>query len=568
MENGKFTLDSAWSSPAKTLVVPNDHIVTIEHPCIVKDVDRGVQALGGEHHIKKILSEDNAVAHLSTSLRPLDPYARKVLSQRADVNHVLLRVILPKRTGRKRKRGSDDPFEYPTSNFKRYSAGQIADQILQQLKQAGNGIDVEPVGAIRSSHRFRSLPDFQLLDQDSYVMRDVARNLLDPSRKSPLEKIKAFRPDMSDRTPLEIMVGPPQFTSYDQQLYYLYAQNRGTATFTDAEGRVVSVNSMIPIRRLKIGLPATEPVVPTQRPSGLPELSDSTESLRDAVAKLDDLLKDRPVITRRAAMNICGINSSQLLNNAIQYSGYTFRSGPWKDTLCRFGIDPRTSPDYRIYQTLSFQLPPRQPDPVKTAATGGKWKRPHQLARDTSDDESPESHIFSGASMNTRNRTWQIIDITDPLLVRIITAALPRAEPDLETYGWYPAETMGVVRAIMRDKIGVLLPGARHVDDGDEASRSTVYERVASAVSEQDITQSSFALDTADLDARQKRTANRLLAHVRSVMRADTGKGKKDASKGMQDEGEDEDEDDAAVADLEALEHADVAGDDSGAEAD
>ena len=76
------------------------------------------------------------------------------------------------------------------------------------------------------------------------------------------------------------------------------------------------------------------------------------------MSSLNDLLASRPIVTRRAAMNLCNVQNIPLISTAMQYTGYLFRSGPWKDTLVRFGLDPRLSSDNRIYQTLSFQLTP------------------------------------------------------------------------------------------------------------------------------------------------------------------------------------------------------------------
>ncbi|KAG8628082.1 hypothetical protein KVT40_003955 [Elsinoe batatas] len=41
-------------SAGRTLTVPHDRIVGIEHPCIIRDIDNAVRALGGEHHMKKV----------------------------------------------------------------------------------------------------------------------------------------------------------------------------------------------------------------------------------------------------------------------------------------------------------------------------------------------------------------------------------------------------------------------------------------------------------------------------------------------------------------------------------
>lgn len=39
---------------APWLLVPDNKVVSIEHPCIVKDVDKALHTLGGEHQIKHV----------------------------------------------------------------------------------------------------------------------------------------------------------------------------------------------------------------------------------------------------------------------------------------------------------------------------------------------------------------------------------------------------------------------------------------------------------------------------------------------------------------------------------
>ena len=43
--------------------VPEALIVSIEHPCIIKDFDRGWSSLGGEHHVKHVSYTAARIAH-------------------------------------------------------------------------------------------------------------------------------------------------------------------------------------------------------------------------------------------------------------------------------------------------------------------------------------------------------------------------------------------------------------------------------------------------------------------------------------------------------------------------
>jgi len=39
---------------ADWLNVSSDRVVTVEHPSVVRDIDKGLLSLGGEHHIKHV----------------------------------------------------------------------------------------------------------------------------------------------------------------------------------------------------------------------------------------------------------------------------------------------------------------------------------------------------------------------------------------------------------------------------------------------------------------------------------------------------------------------------------
>lgn len=128
-------------------------------------------------------------------------------------------------------------------------------------------------------------------------------------------------------------------------------------------------------------------------------------------------------------MNLIHWQSETLFKDATQYCGYSFRSGPWKDALVKFGLDPRKDPKYRFYQTAQFQLMPK--DQVHAAAQKlpsgtNKWLRTERYKK----DEEP-SHVFDGKSITTNGKTWQFCDITDPILYEMIHTEDIRTECDV-----------------------------------------------------------------------------------------------------------------------------------------
>jgi len=302
----------------------------------------------------------------------------------------------------------------------------------------------------------------------------------------------------------------------------MYSQNKANPNVSAPDGRPLSTNAFTPSRRVTVALAIDAETVPTGPVASLPLLNTTNRALQKAVATLQELLAKRPILTRRAAMNLCKIppTADALFKNATEYVGYAFSSGPWKDTLIKFGIDPRTSPDYRIYQSLSFQLIPNSNSRKGTSSTTGneskKWTRADQLNKqmrsikggkkkgttttttinneeetdqqpsnehDTTDqtpemnptsnistektrkkkkpssDALSQSHIFTGSLSSTLNtKTWQVIDIQEEFIADIFKNSPVPSKPNLnEGWGWYTNGSICTARVIMRDMLTCMI---------------------------------------------------------------------------------------------------------------
>ena len=102
----------------------------------------------GDDELKKLIS---------VSLRPDDPFAKRLLSTPVRTNNLLLKVTMPKRTGRKRKRGTSGPFlteeEAKQDGIQTYVD---APTIYKSLQDNASTYKVTLVGVIDETHRFRS----------------------------------------------------------------------------------------------------------------------------------------------------------------------------------------------------------------------------------------------------------------------------------------------------------------------------------------------------------------------------------------------------------------------------
>jgi len=124
--------------------------------------------------------------------RPDNPASRPIVSHHAATNNVLLKITVPKRTGRKRKRGSDEPFSGDTdtsvSNAMTLASqhtivGSVGQRdppkrILRKLQDNPDRYQAEAVGIIRDSHRYRGLADFQFASSNMPFLKNVAEHLL------------------------------------------------------------------------------------------------------------------------------------------------------------------------------------------------------------------------------------------------------------------------------------------------------------------------------------------------------------------------------------------------------
>lgn len=115
---------------------------------------------------RQLLAPAGNTLSVGLSLRPHDPIAKKLVSREVPVQNLLLRVTTPRRTGRKRKRGSNDPFSFPadhvplTDEHEGITASEPleASKLLQRMRDNPSKYSVQPIGHIKQAHRFRGIP--------------------------------------------------------------------------------------------------------------------------------------------------------------------------------------------------------------------------------------------------------------------------------------------------------------------------------------------------------------------------------------------------------------------------
>lgn len=376
---------------------------------------------------------------VGVSLRPRDPLAKKLVSSAIESRNLLVKVTLPKRTGRKRKRGSIDPFTHPSEEETARNDSITAPEFLQRLKDNEENYTVTPIGTINETHRFRNLPDFQMIGSDNDIMRELVTHAMKPNYDMLKNMSIDSRPGAHH---IGNFVAPPSFMAANQPYRYEFNQASGVKFEQDASGNVTTTNIQAPPRRAVAPVEPDAAEVPQGPPASLRRHHPFGNSLDEAVEAIRGLLEKRPLITRRVAMNYIPQYSDSVFKEATQWVGYSFRAGPWRDSLVKYGVDPRKDPKYRVYQTLMFQLD-------KRADTASDRKVPDDW----------QSHIFDGENISHSGKTWQICDVTDPLLKSIFDTEAIQEECDVHQFGWYYNGTLCKARAIMRDKMDYLFRG-------------------------------------------------------------------------------------------------------------
>ncbi|KAI5867173.1 hypothetical protein GGS23DRAFT_164707 [Durotheca rogersii] len=479
--DGPYPLDhsSETDGGAPVFDVPERRIVAIEHPCVLRNLDRGLASFGQEPDFHKLLIDTPEPSSIPLWFRPENPTSKPIVSHHAATNNILLKITVPKRTGRKRKRGSNEPFTGDVDGVDASSFGSEVTQvssvgrrdtprsILRKMRDNIDDYQTEVVGVVRDSHRYRGLADFQFANSSSSFLTKTAEHLL-PMQVPKLRQFR-FSPGVATGPGQEI-IPPPHFTDKVIGFNYNYEQNPnvriggldevGQPKLTNVQGRKKhSYGYFINHNTFPV------PQKPRRQPDATYRIPD------DLLGQLRALMEERPVWTRRAILNrVTGNYTDSLLRIALQLVGYQFRGGPWRDAFVKYGVDPRTDPKFRIYQTLAFKL---EKNIVGTNKVPWEIIRKDQFKKRLADNR--DSHIWDGERFSTDGKFWQVCDITDSFVRNIIDHAPLRGECDLADSGWYYRGMWTKVKMVMKVKMVAIKRGRMGSDEDDPQKPGFIY---------------------------------------------------------------------------------------------
>ncbi|PYI35918.1 RNA polymerase III transcription factor IIIC subunit [Aspergillus indologenus CBS 114.80] len=529
--------DFTESRTAPFYTIPARRVVSVEHPAIIKNVDKALDTLRGEAGITRILNPPKADSPARLFLRPEDAMSRPMKSISSTANNILVKVTVPKRTGRKRKKGSDEPFTgVPITTGHVEAPRHSAREVLQSLRDNVGRYQFEPVGMIERTHVFRGMPDFVFSTASSAFANKFRDHIL----PFDYERMKQFDLDMTKGITSNVdIIPPPSFSHGDLPFNYIYRQNPTMQKSIDTTGKITTVNTQRTVKVHTHLVPYDIPEVPTQPRDNCPPISTLDPTLQETITILQGLFSERPAWTRRGLRNaLPTVEKRYALRHAIPYVGYVFRSGPWRDAIIRFSHDPRSSPENHIYQTLMFQIQPRDADVARDGYFGASnplHHQPGQLPTDT--------HLFTGQPPLARDgRMWMYCDIQDPILRNILFPAGDGTPPpqgflrdqcDVLTDGWYGNGTLAKFKTIMRHKVLGLLD--------DRATDDAEFEQILTLpdFATPESINTDFWLDPATATSKSTMMATEIRAIIKSApafrerAAADKRAGKRRRGRGM-----------------------------------
>ncbi|KAI4951915.1 hypothetical protein J4E91_003376 [Alternaria rosae] len=472
---------STENEHAPWLPIPSRAVSVVEHPAIIKNVDKGITSLGGPVKLSKGLrsrletttnaeGDDELKKLISVSLRPGDPFAKRLLSTPVRTNNLLIKVTVPKRTGRKRKRGTTGPFlskdEIASSGAGSSNSTPLTNKtyvgaptIYRSLQDNASTYKIALAGVVDETHRFRNMPDLQYAASHNETMVGLRDHVL-PKR---YEQLLRYNVNTRAGADLTKSVGPsPEFIQMPIAFNYRFQQN-SNVKYTD-QG-VVNIQRSLAYNAYTIVKPTDEHVPTGPRP-GLPAERDLSPYMQSLIANIRTLLLQRPIVTRQLLYNRLGWDKRTKLRQAAIYCGFFFESGPWREALVRWGVDPRKDPEYRKYQTVSFL------SYIKSGTSKHRAvfdQHVLKLAK-MSPEELETEHTFDGVNVSRTGNLFQFCDITDPLIAKILATKDIRATCAPTFQGWYHVGTWAKATVILKDKMNTIIGGEKPDD--------SMYQRI------------------------------------------------------------------------------------------
>ncbi|KAK9453605.1 RNA polymerase III transcription factor IIIC subunit-domain-containing protein [Dipodascopsis uninucleata] len=409
----------------------------IEHPAVVKNVDRAIETLGGTDALRKTIRSDGKES-LELCLRPEDRFAHSITSRANTSAHSVVLAVRVKKAWLKEYNGD----------------------LHKVLAAHPNEYTTKPCAVIDCSVRFREMADFQYSTANSQFIQRLQNSMFVGSLEE-LQKLNFSSSRTDDESKSLDIPPPPRFSRITVPFDYGYRQNPAVTAVTDDTGNTKLINRSVAQRLFSIVVRWADTAVPDAKyPEKNLKAPARDSKLPEIISVLEQKFNERPIWTRRALEEGALPEKwrhlwSSHVKYALPYVAFTWKSGPWRATYTKYGIDPRKVPELRIYQTEYFRISPKEEEILESNTSRlAKSDVKTEGGEDINKSSDFPSYIFDGTHLPIA-RSFQLCDITDPVIVSLLEQSELRDTVD-EKDGWYKASTMSKVRRIMRLKLKAL----------------------------------------------------------------------------------------------------------------
>ncbi|KAI0282363.1 RNA polymerase III transcription factor IIIC subunit-domain-containing protein [Russula aff. rugulosa BPL654] len=394
-----------------------------------RSVHKAIHTLGGQSSIDRAFRRNapREDSPLELNLRPDNPFSHPLLGELVPTNNILLRVV-------KRKLKHPRPEDDGMADFQ-YQPAQ--DDPLSKLRTAMASLDVEGIRA----YRLPQETEDYTIDDPSAMDVDIDPQLV--GRAQPEAQHSTQRSNLR-------LFPPPIFSRQGiSQNYNFKANPMSTVTTVVDEKTGEEKERLINKGRWKgfgpTSITFSEKAVPTKPPSNVEEVRNQYD--QSLVQQLEEHFRTRPIWTRTALLNQFTPAQAREIQNSkvlLPLTCYVFGDGPWRDTMVRFGYDPRQDPQARFYQKLYFR---NLNHPIGRVSVVSR-------RRDVWHDRS---HIFDGVTLSSDTAAFQLCDITDPMLRGMIDDEENIRESCNERDGWFTSRALERIKTVLRHKFFALL---------------------------------------------------------------------------------------------------------------
>lgn len=447
-------------------------VTAIDLPLNVKNSERAIRMLGGK---LKITSAVNPLEDTSLELRlRSDPFHHPVQLTVSSTEKVLLKVRIPKSS--LPSDYHENPRKYPIATLIKLNAANLSTPPHV----------VVPCAIVDRTHLFKAISDFQVTTKNAKPITDLTNAIYTERSFSLVKKFSDSNQTLTGlqdyKNPENYAVTnlnlppPPVLSPIKYPFDFKYQKNPNTIAVKDSSGQVRVVSKIDRITLHTMMIAYDEHNVPSSPPQPLLDIMKKWEEKPPAeysnealiikcIEWLREMFSMKPVWTRRQLEDVIAPDLKKVLKQALPHLAYTYTSGPWRFCVVKYGADPRSNPDYWVHQSEYFKMSakPGQSD-FKLAANRVV---PKTIADADHMTDHPqirisESLFFTGLGLPA-TATYQIGDITDRDVTRVIMdhqhrfgADFFRSSPDFND-GWINKQTMGVIRGIVRYKLGQLM---------------------------------------------------------------------------------------------------------------